>query len=142
MASNRDRRLEEENAALKKKNEELQKLVDETKKKMGNFNTRGVRNVFKVPKMLNIPEARSLLIPSGIPGRINAEVFTQYLQSEETGLRSQIVDKVSVDEKTGAITGLSEILSTKLQDSRERESKSGSGCSSIQEQVLETERNR
>ena len=110
-------RLKEDYDKVNQENQKFRRELEESRKKSGQ--TKKPKN--KNPRQLNIPvPIRSLLTSPGVPGRITAGNFIEYVKSEECDFRKDITGEVSLDEKTGKILGLNEIASSQLEDSRER----------------------
>ena len=111
---------EEEYARLKEKVATLERELAESKKGGVGGTTKKTKN--RTPRLLNVPTVpiRSLLTSPGVPGRITSKTFTEYVTSKDCPYNASVVGQLSVDEKTGKITGLNEAASAHLEDSRER----------------------
>ena len=112
---------EEENVELREQISRLKKQIADNQQ-AGEGGRKNQKKVFKIPKMLNLPKAgaRSLLLPSEVPGRIQQQMFHDYMTSEVSGFSQEVTGQITVDANTGAISGVSEELATIMEDSRER----------------------
>ena len=112
---------EEENAELREKINRLERQIADNQQ-AGEGGRKNQKKVFKMPKMLNLPkpDARSLLLPSKVPGRIQQQMFHDYMTSEVSGFSQEVTGQITVDANTGAISGVSKELSTIMEDTRER----------------------